>query len=71
MKRLAEALGAVVARRDAPGGAALLFSGEDILWSGMAGVRDASTGSPLLLTSKARVASISKVATALTLLKLV
>ena len=71
MTRLAEALGAVVARRDAPGGAAILFSGEDILWSGMAGVRDASTGSPLLLTSKARVASISKVATALTLLKLV
>ena len=71
MKRLAETLGAVVARRDAPGGAAILFSGQEILWSGTAGVRDASSQSPLLLTSKARVASISKVATALTLLRLV
>jgi CubicO group peptidase (beta-lactamase class C family) len=71
MKLLAETLDAVVARRDAPGGAAILFSGEEILWSGTAGVRDASSASQLLLTSKARVASISKVATALTLLKLV
>ncbi|MCA3691866.1 serine hydrolase [Aquidulcibacter sp.] len=71
MKRLAETLGAVVARRDAPGGAAILFSGQEILWSGVEGVRDASSASPLLLSSKARVASISKVATALTVLKLV
>lgn len=71
MKRLAETLGAVVARRDAPGGAAILFSGQKILWSGAEGVRDVSAASPLLVASKARVASISKVATALTLLKLV
>jgi CubicO group peptidase (beta-lactamase class C family) len=71
MNRLAEMLGTVVARRDAPGGAAILFSGQEILWSGTAGVRDASSASPLLLTSKARVASISKVATALTMLKLI
>lgn len=70
MKRLAETLGAVVARRDAPGGAAILFSGQEILWSGVEGVRDVTSASPLLLSSKARVASISKVATALTLLKL-
>jgi CubicO group peptidase (beta-lactamase class C family) len=71
MKRLAEKLGAVVARRDAPGGAAILFSGQEVLWSGAAGLRDVPAASPLLLTSKARVASVSKVATALTLLKLV
>lgn len=71
MKRLAETLGAVVARRDAPGGAAILFSGQEIIWSGAAGVRDATSASPLLVSSKARVASISKVATALTILKLI
>lgn len=70
MKRLAETLGAVVARREAPGGAAILFSGQDIVWSGAVGVRE-TPDKPLLVSSKARVASISKVATALTLLKLV
>lgn len=72
--RLADLLPAIVARRDAPGIAAVLFEGDRITWSGAYGTRRQPNPSarPLQLTidTKARVASVSKIATALALVLL-
>lgn len=73
MPAIEQALSAIVARRDAPGGAAALFRGKDVIWSGAVGVRRTSVGTPdlpLTIDTKARVASVSKVATALVLIQL-
>lgn len=65
-------LPAIVARRDAPGIACALFEGTTITWSGAAGIRRLPNVSPrpleLTVDTKARVASVSKIATALTLI---
>ena len=73
MPRVADALSGLVSRREAPGGAAILFRGTDIVWSGAQGqthAPDTADGPPMRPSTKARVASISKVATALTLIRL-
>jgi CubicO group peptidase (beta-lactamase class C family) len=73
MPAIAQALEALIARRDAPGGAAALFVGEGVIWSGASGMRRSMAGAPDLpmgLDTKARVASVSKVVTALTLIQL-
>jgi CubicO group peptidase (beta-lactamase class C family) len=73
MPAIEQALSAAIARRDAPGGAAALFRGKDVIWSGAAGVRRTSVSAPDLpvtIDTKARVASVSKVATALVLIQL-
>jgi CubicO group peptidase (beta-lactamase class C family) len=73
MPAIGDALSAIIARRDAPGGAAALFRGGDMIWSGAVGVRRTSVGGPdlpMTIDTKARVASVSKVATALTLIQL-
>jgi CubicO group peptidase (beta-lactamase class C family) len=69
MPAIEQALSALIARRDAPGGAAALFSGKDVIWSGAAGVRR-TPDLPVTIDTKARVASVSKVATALVLIQL-
>ena len=70
MGHLADKLGALVGRREVPGGTAILFEGQNIIWSGAFGVRK-TPDSSLFMASKARVASISKVVTALTYIQLV
>jgi CubicO group peptidase (beta-lactamase class C family) len=69
MPAIADALNALIARRDIPGGVAALFNGNEIIWSGAAGIRR-TPDLAVTTTSKARVASISKIATALTLIQL-
>ena len=69
MFAIEQALTALITRRDAPGGAAALFRGKDVMWSGASGMRRAPD-LPLTIDTKARVASVSKVATALTLIQL-
>ncbi|GIU66590.1 serine hydrolase domain-containing protein [Candidatus Phycosocius spiralis] len=70
MWHLGEVLGACIDRLDVPGGTAILFQGQDIIWSGAFGVRKIPD-TPMEVSSKARVASISKVVTALTYIQLV
>jgi CubicO group peptidase (beta-lactamase class C family) len=69
MPAIADALSAILARREAPGGAAVLFDGNQVTWSGGAGIRR-TPDLPVTTSTKARVASISKIATALTLIQL-
>jgi CubicO group peptidase (beta-lactamase class C family) len=69
MPAIEQALNAIITRRDAPGGAAALFRGKDVIWSGAAGVRR-TPDLPVTIDTKARVASVSKVATALVLIQL-
>jgi CubicO group peptidase (beta-lactamase class C family) len=69
MPAIADALSAILARREAPGGAAALFRGKNIIWSGAEGVRR-TPDLPMTVDTKARVASVSKLATALTLIQL-
>jgi CubicO group peptidase (beta-lactamase class C family) len=69
MPAIEQALSALIARRDAPGGAAALFNGKDVIWSGAAGI-SRTPDQPLTINTKARVASVSKIATALTLIQL-
>lgn len=69
MPAVEQALAAIVARRDAPGGVAALFDGNRVIWSGAVGIR-ATPDLPLTVDTKARVASVSKVATAITLIQL-
>jgi CubicO group peptidase (beta-lactamase class C family) len=72
--RLDQLLPDLVARREAPGVAAVLFEGDRIIWSGAAGVRamagESSLPTDLTVETKARVASVSKIVTALTLIVL-
>jgi CubicO group peptidase (beta-lactamase class C family) len=69
MPAIADVMNVLVARRDAPGGATALFRGNETIWSGGSGMRR-SPDLPVTPTTKARVASISKIATALTLIQL-
>jgi CubicO group peptidase (beta-lactamase class C family) len=69
MPAIADALSAILASREAPGGAAALFRGNEVIWSGAAGIRR-TPDLPMATTTKARVASVSKVATAITLIQL-
>jgi CubicO group peptidase (beta-lactamase class C family) len=69
MAAIADTLAAIVDRREAPGGVAALFRGGDIIWSGAVGIRR-TPDLPLSVDTKARVASVSKVATAITLIQL-
>jgi CubicO group peptidase (beta-lactamase class C family) len=69
MPAVEQALGALIARHEAPGGVAALFHGKDIIWSGGAGIRR-TPDLPVTIDTKARVASISKIATALVLIRL-
>ena len=69
MTAIANALSAIVARRDSPGGAAALFTGNQVIWSGASGMRR-MPDLPLTIDTKARIASVSKVATALVLIQL-
>jgi CubicO group peptidase (beta-lactamase class C family) len=73
MPAIEQALSALIARRDAPGGVASLFRGKDVIWSGASGMRRfgaSAPDQPMTIDTKARVASVSKVATALTLIQL-
>ncbi len=73
MPAIEQALSALIARRDAPGGACALFRGNQVIWSGASGSRRTSVEAPDLpvtIDTKARVASVSKVATALVLIQL-
>jgi CubicO group peptidase (beta-lactamase class C family) len=69
MPAVEQAIAAIVARRDAPGGAVALFDGGRVIWSGAVGIRR-TPDLPLTVDTKARVASVSKVATAITLIQL-
>jgi CubicO group peptidase (beta-lactamase class C family) len=72
--RLPQTLDAIIARRDAPGIAAVTFEQDRITWSGAAGIRvlPGASARPTAMTveTKARVASVSKIVTALTLILL-
>jgi CubicO group peptidase (beta-lactamase class C family) len=69
MPAISDVLNAIVSRRDSPGGVAALFNGGEIIWSGASGIRR-NPDLPLTIDTKARVASVSKIATALTLIQL-
>jgi CubicO group peptidase (beta-lactamase class C family) len=69
MPAVEQALSGLIARHEAPGGAAALFKGRDIIWSGAAGIRR-TPDLPVTIDTKARVASVSKIATALVLIRL-
>lgn len=70
MQSLQTVLSDLVARNEAPGVVAALFRGTEVVWSGAAGTRDVLSGAPMRTDTKARVASVSKIATALTLIQL-
>jgi CubicO group peptidase (beta-lactamase class C family) len=70
MQAISTLLSELVAKNETPGVVAALFQGDRTIWSGAAGVGDVAAARPLTVTTKARVASVSKIATALTLIQL-
>jgi CubicO group peptidase (beta-lactamase class C family) len=69
MTAIEQAITSLISRREAPGGAYALFTGNQVTASGALGIRR-TPDLPLTIDTKARVASVSKVATALTLIQL-
>jgi CubicO group peptidase (beta-lactamase class C family) len=72
MTKIAATLSALIDQGDAPAGAAALFVGNEVIWAGAQGPArpHVDPGKALTIDTKARVASISKVATALSLIQL-